>query len=130
MDDPPPASGIEDCGPFKKIWSYRYLCYNLGKEILCLLCFCRFTQFKKFNLDRHMRNKHPHLYIVEDDTKKKMLDIVSKCFDIFSATNLTLTKIIQYVARYEENVTPGMIASVPSQGNEQMAATILQASSQ
>ena len=32
----------------------------------------------------------------------------------------------QYVSRYEENVTPGMIASVPSQGNEQMAATILQ----
>jgi len=31
-----------------------------------------------------------------------------------------------YVARYEENVTPGMIASVPSQGNEQMAASILQ----
>jgi len=30
------------------------------------------------------------------------------------------------VARYEENVTPGMIASVPSQGNEQMAASILQ----
>ena len=40
-----------------------------------------------------MRNKHPHLYIVEDDTKKKMLDIVSKRFDIFSATE-TLTKII------------------------------------
>ena len=34
--------------------------------------------------------------------------------------------ILQYVARYEENVTPGMIASVPSQGNEQMAASILQ----
>ena len=33
---------------------------------------------------------------------------------------------LQYVARYEENVTPGMIASVPSQGNEQMAASILQ----
>ena len=30
------------------------------------------------------------------------------------------------MSRYEENVTPGMIASVPSQGNEQMAATILQ----
>jgi len=105
-DDPPPASGIEDCGPFKKVWSYRYLCYNLGKEILCLLCFCRFTQFKKFNLDRHMRNKHPHLYHIDDDAKKRVLDM--------------------YVARYEENVTPGMIASVPSQGNEQMAAGILQ----
>ena len=34
--------------------------------------------------------------------------------------------LLQYVARYEENVTPGMIASVPSQGNEQMAAGILQ----
>lgn len=32
------------------------------------------------------------------------------------------------MARYEENVTPGMIASVPSQGNEQMAASILQVS--
>lgn len=108
-DDPPPASGIEDCGPYKKVWSYRYLCYNLGKEILCLLCFCRFTQFKKFNLDRHMRNKHAHLYYIDDETKRKMLDI--------------------YVSRYEENVTPGMIASVPSQGNEQMAATILQVNS-
>jgi len=105
-EDPPPASGIEDCGPFKKVWSYRYLCYNLGKEILCLLCFCRFTQFKKFNLDRHMRNKHPHLYHIDDEAKKRVLDM--------------------YVARYEENVTPGMIASVPSQGNEQMAAGILQ----
>ena len=76
-DDPPPASGIEDCGPYKKVWSYRYLCYNLGKEILCLLCFCRFTQFKKFNLDRHMRNKHAHLYYIDDETKRKMLDIVS-----------------------------------------------------
>jgi len=108
LDDPPPASGIEDCGPFKKVWSYRYLCYNLGREILCLLCFCRFTQFKKFNLDRHMRNKHPHLYYIDDETKKRILDF--------------------YVARYEENVTPGMVASVPSQGNEQMAATLLQIS--
>ena len=33
------------------------------------------------------------------------------------------------MARYEECVTPGMIASVPSQGNEQMAAGILQVSS-
>jgi len=105
-EDTPPASGTEDCGPFKKVWSYRYLCYNLGKEILCLLCFCRFTQFKKFNLDRHMRNKHPYLYHIDDEAKKRVLDM--------------------YVARYEENVTPGMIASVPSQGNEQMAASILQ----
>jgi len=106
IEDTPPASGTEDCGPFKKVWSYRYLCYNLGKEILCLLCFCRFTQFKKFNLDRHMRNKHPYLYHIDDEAKKRVLDM--------------------YVARYEENVTPGMIASVPSQGNEQMAASILQ----
>ena len=76
QEDPPPASGIEDCGPFKKVWSYRYLCYNLGKEILCLLCFCRFTQFKKFNLDRHMRNKHQSLYHIDDETKKKILDVV------------------------------------------------------
>ena len=39
---------------------------------------------------------------------------------------LTHVCVLQYVARYEENVTPGMIASVPSQGNEQMAASILQ----
>ena len=76
LEDPPPASGIEDCGPFKKVWSYRYLCYNLGKEILCLLCFCRFTQFKKFNLDRHMRNKHPYLYHIDDEAKKRVLDMV------------------------------------------------------
>ena len=36
--------------------------------------------------------------------------------------------MLQYVAKYEENVSPGMIASVPSQGNEQMAATLLQLS--
>jgi len=72
-EDTPPASGTEDCGPFKKVWSYRYLCYNLGKEILCLLCFCRFTQFKKFNLDRHMRNKHPYLYHIDDEAKKRVL---------------------------------------------------------
>ena len=36
---------------------------------------------------------------------------------------------VQYVARYEESVTPGLIASVPSQGNQQMAAGILQVSS-
>lgn len=53
-----------------------------------------------------MRNKHPHLYYIDDEVKKRVLDM--------------------YVARYEENVTPGMIASVPSQGNEQMAAGILQ----
>ena len=78
IEDTPPASGTEDCGPFKKVWSYRYLCYNLGKEILCLLCFCRFTQFKKFNLDRHMRNKHPYLYHIDDEAKKRVLDMVSK----------------------------------------------------
>ena len=33
------------------------------------------------------------------------------------------------MARYEESVTPGLIASVPSQGNQQMAAGILQVSS-
>ena len=86
LEDPPPASGIEDCGPFKKVWSYRYLCYNLGKEILCLLCFCRFTQFKKFNLDRHMRNKHPHLYHVDDETKKRVLDLV-RTFRLLHSNN-------------------------------------------
>ena len=124
QEDPPPASGIEDCGPFKKVWSYRYLCYNLGKEILCLLCFCRFTQFKKFNLDRHMRNKHQSLYHIDDETKKRILDVVS-----VRVGREILTEAAQYVARYEECVTPGMIASVPSQGNEQMAAGILQVSS-
>ena len=89
-EDPPPASGIEDCGPYKKVWSYRYLCYNLGKEILCLLCFCRFTQFKKFNLDRHMRNKHAHLYYIDDDTKRKMLDIVSWKYKIIYPRNLVV----------------------------------------
>ena len=43
-----------------------------------------------------------------------------------SLTNHVKYCFAQYVSRYEENVTPGMIASVPSQGNEQMAATILQ----
>ena len=124
QEDPPPASGIEDCGPFKKVWSYRYLCYNLGKEILCLLCFCRFTQFKKFNLDRHMRNKHQTLYHIDDETKKRILDVVS-----VNGEKVELDTAVQYVARYEECVTPGMIASVPSQGNEQMAAGILQVTS-
>ena len=77
LEEPAPASGVEDCGPYKKVWSTRYLCYNLGKEILCLLCFCRFTQFKKFNLDRHMRNKHSSLYFTDENTKKRLLDIVS-----------------------------------------------------
>ena len=142
-EDTPPASGTEDCGPFKKVWSYRYLCYNLGKEILCLLCFCRFTQFKKFNLDRHMRNKHPYLYHIDDEAKKRVLDMVRELelkFDYllikwdFVVFVVSWHKrgshddqcVLQYVARYEENVTPGMIASVPSQGNEQMAASILQ----
>ncbi len=56
------ANGVADCGSFKRIWAERYLCYNLGREIICLLCFCRFTQFKKFNLERHMKNKHNQLY--------------------------------------------------------------------
>ena len=56
------ANGVNDCGAFKRIWAERYLCYNLGREIICLLCFCRFTQFKKFNLERHMKNKHAQLY--------------------------------------------------------------------
>ena len=43
---------------------------------------------------------------------------------------MILTVLLQYVGRYEENVTPGMIASVPSQGNEQMAASILQVNDQ
>ena len=57
------ANGVSDCGAFKRIWAERYLCYNLGREIICLLCFCRFTQFKKFNLERHMKNKHAQLYM-------------------------------------------------------------------
>ena len=56
------ANGVSDCGAFKRIWAERYLCYNLGREIICLLCFCRFTQFKKFNLERHMKNKHTQLF--------------------------------------------------------------------
>ena len=56
------TTGINDCGAFKRSWAERYLCYNLGREIICLLCFCRFTQFKKFNLERHMKNKHPQVF--------------------------------------------------------------------
>jgi len=96
LEDPPPASGIEDCGPFKKVWSYRYLCYNLGKEILCLLCFCRFTQFKKFNLDRHMRNKHPHLYHVDDETKKRVLDLVRTEIRLVRSNNFKPDTTEQY----------------------------------
>ena len=35
------ANGVTDCGAFKRVWAERYLCYNLGREIICLLCFCR-----------------------------------------------------------------------------------------
>jgi len=101
-----PVSGIEDCGAYKKIWSNSFLCYNLGKEILCLLCFCRFTQFKKFNLDRHMRKKHPYYYNLHPGVKQKVLDVL--------------------VGRYEEIVSPGVVASVPSQGSEHMVLDILQ----
>jgi len=101
-----PASGVENCGSFKKIWSHTYLCYNLGKEILCLLCFCRFTQFKKFNLERHMRRKHADYYQLSQQVKKKVLD--------------------ELVGRYEDLVTPGLVASVPSQGNQLMVTDILQ----
>ncbi|XP_023328816.1 longitudinals lacking protein, isoforms H/M/V isoform X2 [Eurytemora carolleeae] len=101
-----PVSGVEDCGPFKKIWSNTYIVYNLGKEIICLLCFCRFTQFKKFNLERHMRKKHPDYYQLDHEVKKKVLDVL--------------------VGRYEEMVTPGVVASVPCQGNESMVSDILQ----
>ena len=48
---------------------------------------------------------------------------------VLAERGCVLTAVFQYVARYEECVTPGMIASVPSQGNEQMAAGILQVSS-
>ena len=48
---------------------------------------------------------------------------------VLAQRGCVLTAVFQYVARYEECVTPGMIASVPSQGNEQMAAGILQVSS-
>ena len=75
-----------------------------------------------------MRNKHAHLYYIDDETKRKMLDIVSKIKDVSTNEQIMQSMFCfpQYVSRYEENVTPGMIASVPSQGNEQMAATILQ----
>lgn len=99
------ANGVNDCGAFKRIWAERYLCYNLGREIICLLCFCRFTQFKKFNLERHMRNKHAQLYNLTEATRKQILE--------------------RYVARYEEHVTPGMVASVPAHGNEHMASEIM-----
>ena len=71
-----------------------------------------------------MRNKHQSLYHIDDETKKRILDVVS-----VRVRREILTEAAQYVARYEECVTPGMIASVPSQGNEQMAAGILQVSS-
>ena len=48
---------------------------------------------------------------------------------VLAQRGCVLTAVFQYVARYEECVTPGMIASVPSLGNEQMAAGILQVSS-
>jgi len=105
-EDVCPASGIENCGSFKKAWSNTYLCYNLGKEILCLLCFCRFTQFKKFNLERHMRKKHPDYYELGQEVKRKVRD--------------------ELVGRYEYLVTPEIVASVPSQGNQFMVTDILQ----
>ena len=58
-----------------------------------------------------------------DDVCCKMDVIIVLDFDLDECRH---DVILQYVARYEENVTPGMIASVPSQGNEQMAASILQ----
>ncbi len=65
----------------------------------------RFTQFKKFNLERHMRNKHPQLYGLSEPTRKMILD--------------------RYVSRYEGRVTPGMVAAVPAHGNEHMASEIM-----
>jgi len=100
------VSGTEDYGPFKKIWSETYLCYNLGKEIICLLCFCRFTQFKKYNLNRHMQKKHNQYYQLSYQTKRKCLAELAR--------------------RYEEYVTSTILSGVPSQGNEKMAQDILQ----
>merc|ERR1719189_1613314 len=80
------ATGINDCGAFKRVWAERYLCYNLGREIICLLCFCRFTQFKKFNLERHMKNKHPQMYSLNETARREILE--------------------QFVARYIDHVSP------------------------
>lgn len=80
------ATGINDCGAFKRLWAERYLCYNLGREIICLLCFCRFTQFKKFNLERHMKNKHPQMFSMNESARRQILE--------------------RFVARYIDHVSP------------------------
>jgi len=100
------VSGTEDYGPFKKVWSETYLCYNLGKEIICLLCFCRFTQFKKYNLNRHMQKKHNQYYELSAQTKRRCL--------------------VELARRYEEYVTSSILSGVPAQGNHKMAQDILQ----
>ena len=91
------ATGINDCGAFKRVWAERYLCYNLGREIICLLCFCRFTQFKKFNLERHMKNKHPQMYSLNETARREILE--------------------QFVARYIDHVSPEHSVSNHSNAN-------------
>ena len=51
---------------------------------------------------------------------------LSKMSDPLSLTEATRKLILErYVSRYEDHVTPGMVAAVPAHGNEHMASEIM-----
>ena len=51
---------------------------ELHKSIRPYACsLCEKSYGRRDYLDRHMRNKHQSLYHIDDETKKKILDVVS-----------------------------------------------------
>merc|ERR1712227_803669 len=114
------ATGINDCGAFKRVWAERYLCYNLGREIICLLCFCRFTQFKKFNLERHMKNKHPQMLTLSESSRREILQrYVTRYINHVTACGNSVTTPAAAAAAANgdgENGSNGGPSSSPSDG--------------
>ena len=56
----------------------------------------------------------------------KLADLILQQISFFSLSESTRKLILdRYVSRYEAHVTPSMVASVPSHGNEHMASEIM-----
>ena len=54
---------------------------------------------------------------------KRKFHSASNCFSLSESTRKLILE--RYVSRYEAHVTPSMVASVPSHGNEHMASEIM-----
>ena len=72
--------GLVTRGSFQGEWAWKCLVCNFDREMMCLVCHTQIKVYKKYNVERHCKDKHSDLWQMSEQEKRSILTkYVGKC---------------------------------------------------